>query len=839
MKNTIKWFWVFGLLCFSATIFAQGNLQKANKYYDLHAYKSAIVEYKNILNADPNNGEALSKLGRSYYYTNRMSRAVEYLQKALVTANADVNNYYYLGQSLKALERYDEAKRAFQAYARENPEKADQLAKSCDYAKQAQEKEAFFKPVKEYLNTADADFGAAYFDRKIIYSSSRTDIKSNSTNSGTSWTGEAPNKLFITRTDRKGKLERPEILKSSFKAKNNEGPASFSSDSKMVVYTKNNFTNGVRQLPEAGVKLNLFFADLKAQDDWREEKAFPFNGNDFSTGYPFLSDDKATLYFASNRPGGYGGFDLYVSYKRGNAWSTPQNLGPEFNTPGNEITPFIEGNTMYFASDWHLGFGGFDMFMATSTGKGWGNIVNLGKGINSSYDDYGFIFNSAKNYGYFTSNRPGGKGNEDIYGATRQKPVAVANNPEPTQPENIPTDMDAQIVELAVLNSFDKTPVSNASIDFKRCGEGIFTTDINGVYKFRAEDGVTCDVEVNKQGYESKLIKFSMDNRAKRYVEVLLDKIDGRYYGIVIEETTRKPQAGVKVTATNIATKARMEATTNSEGRYALGLANNSEYVVQFSKALYTITTVKVKTGDGSNKNILGIQPIRPSATVVVDTETPPGDPNNDGNDVRDPNDPTTNVPKRPLPNTAYEIQIGAFRNANPAEISRLNDFGFVYSQPAGQYKRYKVGVFRTKEQAEEVKQKIISELGLYKDAIITVTKDNELITRAFVEEGSNLPPGTQDKPNVDKPKEFDNDKVVYKVQLGVYSNPKNFDMNKVKGLGTVQQQPRKLSDGRVLTVILLGDFTSKSAAEQARKKAQSAGIPQPFVVKYQGDKRI
>ncbi len=124
----------------------------------------------------------------------------------------------------------------------------------------------------------------------------------------------------------------------------------------------------------------------------------------------------ATLYFfASDREGGFGGWDLYLSYKEGTNWTKPINLGPAVNTPGDEITPYFDGLNLYFASDYHLGFGGFDVFMAEQGEGRWLKSTNLGQPVNSSTDDYGMIMDSYRNFGYMVSNRSGGKGLEDIY----------------------------------------------------------------------------------------------------------------------------------------------------------------------------------------------------------------------------------------------------------------------------------------------------------------------------------------------------------------------------------------------------------------------------------------
>ena len=163
--------------------------------------------------------------------------------------------------------------------------------------------------------------------------------------------------------------------------------------------------------------------DRYRSNKWQTPRLLNINNSKSWDSTPFLSVDGKTLYFASNRSNGYGGTDIYKANlnKRGR-WINLQNLGPEINTPGNEMYPYVsEDGKLYFASDYHLGFGGLDIMIATRKG-GEISIENPGKPLNSEGDDFGiYFFNQTK--GFFTSNRIGGKGDDDIY-------TFVNNDPE-------------------------------------------------------------------------------------------------------------------------------------------------------------------------------------------------------------------------------------------------------------------------------------------------------------------------------------------------------------------------------------------------------------------------
>ncbi|NJN77791.1 MAG: hypothetical protein HC803_05210 [Saprospiraceae bacterium] len=263
-------------------------------------------------------------------------------------------------------------------------------------------------------------------------------------------------------------MTKPTILKTSFKAKTNEGPVSFTADGKKVAYMSNEFVDGVRNIPEAGSKMRIYIADVIADDEWKMPQPFVYNNPEsYNTGYPAFSPDGNALYFASDMPGGYGGMDIYVCYKTGDSWSAAQNLGDRVNSPGDEIAPFIGEGTLYFSSNYLPGFGGMDIFRAEQAGGSWSTVLHLGTGINTAYDDYGLVFDNARGYGYMTSNRTG---NDDIYSVK----------------------VTSERIEIVVLNDRNQ-PIQGAKIDFTACGEPAVVTDANGRFKFIANSGLDCE----------------------------------------------------------------------------------------------------------------------------------------------------------------------------------------------------------------------------------------------------------------------------------------------------------------------------------------------------------
>ncbi|HNL37874.1 MAG TPA: tetratricopeptide repeat protein, partial [Saprospiraceae bacterium] len=461
----------------------QDDLLRADKQFDLYAYNIARSSYEKVLQSDPNNARALARIADCYVQTNRPEEALPFYERATNAPGMDPEVMLRYGKALMMTGDYITAKTWFQFFAEGNPSVGNHFANMCDYAIAASNKDALYIPKLEPLNTEAADYAPVFYGNRIVYNSARTDIKrKTNAKSTTDWSGSsATNQPFVTqRNATDGFLQKPEFLRSDLQNTWNEGPLSFSADGKKVVFCRNNYINGARQVAEKGLTMSLYTADVD-NGEWKNVRAFPYNGSDYATGFPCLSADGNTLWFASNRADGMGGWDIYVSEWTGTTWSTPSNLGAPLNTPGNEITPFFDGENLFFSSDYHRGFGGMDVFRAELQAWEVTNIFHLGPGVNSSRDDYGFVFSAADNIGYLTSNRPDGRGNEDIWQVHKKLDEFV----------------------ITVLDEY-RTPLADAEIDFSACGAGVMRTNAAGQYSFAVTSGqADCNAAVKKAGYQS------------------------------------------------------------------------------------------------------------------------------------------------------------------------------------------------------------------------------------------------------------------------------------------------------------------------------------------------
>lgn len=200
------------------------------------------------------------------------------------------------------------------------------------------------------------------------------------------------------------------------------GPVCFNAREDTIYVTLNSWqqdiANRKKRGPVNGERVMMVFWSVKTGDDWRPlEPVREINSPGFSTGHVALSRDGRTMYFASNRKGGQGKMDIWYSEKQKNGrWGKPKNCGPVINTPFDEAFPtYNEDDMLYFSSKGHPGLGGFDIFRAAGKGSDFRRLQNLRFPFNSGGDDLGFIMKANMYEGYFSSNRPGGGGSDDIY----------------------------------------------------------------------------------------------------------------------------------------------------------------------------------------------------------------------------------------------------------------------------------------------------------------------------------------------------------------------------------------------------------------------------------------
>ncbi len=421
MKSTF-----FSLLVLLLVVSACSTEKKAQKAFLLGKYQNAIELYKKTGNSP----KANFFIGESYRLSNRLKEAEQFYARAGGRGIDKDSVKFYYAQALKANAKYEEAKKEYNdLIASSSNEQLKDRARAeingLDYLAKLSETTSYYKVKNlESINTPASEYSPVYLNNELYFTSSRGDGK----------IYEAEGKPFtdLYKVTTKGAnvdintvAKLPDGINDNIR---NEGCVTFSPDGKTMVFAKGNS----EKKKGGGADVDLYISRFR-NNVWSEP--IPININtqfknesdpdakNFSwDSSPAFSPDGRTLYFASNRKGGYGGTDLYSAQmdSRGR-FTRVRNLGPEINTPGNELFPYVaEDAKLYFASDSHPGYGGLDMFVVKRA-NGKTQIENLGQPMNSSDDDFG-IFLFKPDRGFFASNRNGGRGDDDIYTFINEDP---------------------------------------------------------------------------------------------------------------------------------------------------------------------------------------------------------------------------------------------------------------------------------------------------------------------------------------------------------------------------------------------------------------------------------
>lgn len=392
--------------------------KKALKSFNRGEYQKTINLLKGSKTGD--SGRPNFLIAESYRLSNRLKEAEEYYKKAGGRGFDKDSIQFYLSQAMKANGKYAEAKKELEELqARtKNESLKDRAAAELNglaYLNNLRQKPSFYRIKNlELLNTPASEYAPAYLNNELYFTSSRGNGKIYDA-TGTPFTS------IYKVASRGANVDMATVaaLPPSINTENvNNGTIAFSPDGKTMVFGKGN-TGRKKGAPD----VDLYIARYR-NGQWSDAQIITGSVNTPKSwdSTPAFSPDGRTMYFASNREGGYGGTDIYAAQmdSRGR-FSRIRNLGPEINSPGNEMFPYVaEDAKFYFASDGHPGFGGLDLFVVKRV-NGKTTVENLGEPINSSSDDFG-IFLVRPDRGFFVSNREGGKGDDDIYTFVNEDP---------------------------------------------------------------------------------------------------------------------------------------------------------------------------------------------------------------------------------------------------------------------------------------------------------------------------------------------------------------------------------------------------------------------------------
>jgi outer membrane protein OmpA-like peptidoglycan-associated protein len=412
MKNII-----LTILIISSQLVGAQIAKQAHNLFEQRAYLDAAELF---IDLDNKNQEILEKLGDCYYFNTRVEEAAKWYEILLLEYEDSTNPTYLFryAQALKGIKKFKEADIWLKKYYEKREDKTDIKLGTLAFI------EALNKEIKRpYLvekvssNSSGSDFGVSFFGDNVVFASTRLEGELYD------WNKQPYLDLFQAKHNDFKDLTEVIPFSTNINTKMHEANAIFTKDGKTMYFTRNNSLKGKKKRgKEKVIHLKIFKADY-VNNQWTNIVELPFNNDDYSVVHPALSPDEKQLYFSSDMPGTIGSFDLFVVdiYDNG-TYGTPKNLGPKINTEHREQFPFISSNGyLYFASDGHFGLGGLDIFKIEISGESEETPKNLSAPVNSNLDDFAFILNDENRKGYFSSNRTGGNGDDDIYRFEQQK----------------------------------------------------------------------------------------------------------------------------------------------------------------------------------------------------------------------------------------------------------------------------------------------------------------------------------------------------------------------------------------------------------------------------------
>ncbi len=484
-------------MVFSCAPKATKYLNKGKKDFEEAEYQFAIENFQTALKKGGSANDCNYYIAESYRRSNRLHESEKYYKSAIDGGTTEEDAYFYHAMAMKVNGNYEGATSAFKNYINIGTNfdlinKAKLELANLKVINDIVAKKSYYKVYNiDKLNTEEAEYSPYYFNDKLYFTSSRgADKMHAATNTGFTDIYEY---IFDGADNFSGQAKRlPDEINS---VDAHEASCVFADKGKTIIFSRGN--DGSKR----GAKdVQIFMSKIGDDGKWMEATSITsINDVNAWNSCPALSKDEKTLYFSSNRENGYGGADIYKSVKDADGnWGTPVNLGAPINTKGSEWFPYIspEG-VFYFSSDGHPTLGAMDLFRVNTTG-GKSTIENLGSPTNTSYDDFA-IFYKDSTVGYFTSNRPGGKGDDDIYGFLDESKIKFAH----------------YILDLTSIYKKDssETALDNTTVKIvNEKGDTIATVATDSIGKYRKEMEIgNYKLIASKNGYltDSKDITLS------------------------------------------------------------------------------------------------------------------------------------------------------------------------------------------------------------------------------------------------------------------------------------------------------------------------------------------
>lgn len=496
----------------------------ADKYFKDYAYKDAAELYLDEYNEGNVTVEILRKLGDCYYFNLETEEAEKWYRLLFEKFESSVEPEYFFrySQVLKSNGKQKESDEWLLKLKSKKPNDTRVIALEDNknyYEEIISKKGDVYKKLHNLSsNTNFSDFGGYILGNEFYFASTRPFPKK--THSLYGWNNQPFLNIYrgVIDLDQKNEILEVSHIKDlkSINSKYHESNVVITKDGLTMYFTRDNHDGKKLKGDKENIShLKLYRAKRKNDDtgDWGDIVELPFNSNEYSCGHPTLSKDEKTLYFVSDMPNGLGETDIYeVKILENEKFGQPVNMGRAINTEGREMFPFISNDsTLYFSSDGHLGLGALDVFKSQFKKGVYTKAENIGEPINSPLDDFYFVLNDDNKSGFFSSNRKGGKGDDDIYSFFVDR-KCVKN------------------IEGIVINEKNKEPIENATVKLIDSSNKLVLKEVKtndkGKYIFKY---INCldkyAIIISHSHYKSKTVEVKRKEKNIKIADVVLTPI--------------------------------------------------------------------------------------------------------------------------------------------------------------------------------------------------------------------------------------------------------------------------------------------------------------------------
>ena len=538
MKKIVLILIVFSIQLINAQ---EQDLKRANRFFDRTFYNEAIPLYESIIRKN-SSVMVIKNLADSYYYTNDFTNALRYYKLVINNYSKDLEEGYYFkySQTLKATGNYKDANSVMRNYFSSLTDQKNLI----DFEKELVNLENVsaignrFEIKNLEINTPNSEFGAVSERGNLVFSAVKK--KAGLFDKMYKWNGESYlNLVSIPLKNINSSDSIVNYFSKEINTSMHESNAVFTKDGKTIYFTRNNYKKGRRGKNKDKVSNLQIFKAQYINDKWTNLISLPFNSENYSTEHPALSADEKTLYFASDMPGSLGSFDIFSVSISSDVYGAPQNLGNLINTSKKEQFPFIsKDNNLYFSSNGHEGYGSLDVFVSQLQHNVFLKAENVGLPLNSGYDDFAFYIDSEYNEGYFSSNRLGGKGSDDIYYLKEVKKLLIEDCKQFIG--GIVSDVDTKLPlenTVVILQNSD-------AIELQR-----IVTSADGTFNFTVSCETEFKVNASKENYTNsfKIVALNKERNKRNVASMELKSMEEikRAAQLILDEQNKTELAAI------------------------------------------------------------------------------------------------------------------------------------------------------------------------------------------------------------------------------------------------------------------------------------------------------